>query len=95
MIELIQIAFIGACIAWFYCTILLDEGMLLHFVWEWLYALPNWLSKPLGMCIDCTSGQFGLWLYLIMNEEYSFINHIFVIALTVVMAKTIDQWVNR
>lgn len=95
MIDLIQISFISGVIAWFYCSILLDDGMLLHFVWERIYNLPDWLSKPLGMCIDCTSGQMGLWLYLILNNEYSFINHIFVIALSVVMAKIIDQWVQR
>jgi len=95
MIDLISISLISASIAWFYCIILLDEGMLLHFVWEWLYGLPNWLSKPLGLCLDCNAGQFGFWLYLIRCEEYSFINHIFVVALTVVMAKIIDQWVQR
>jgi len=44
-------------------TRILMEDMLLGYA-RFLYTLPEWLGKPLGLCAVCFTGQLSLWALL-------------------------------
>lgn len=57
-----------AIVAWVFCTVLINEGMLFDWYGDWLHKLNNtrpWLAKPLGYCLACFAGQLGFWWYAI------------------------------
>jgi hypothetical protein len=54
------------------------------------HNLRNWILKPFISCEECISGQFALWSFLLLNRaEYNFLNHIFVIALCILLTTKI------
>lgn len=59
----------SAVLAWVVWAVLMEPGMLLDWWERFVYRLDDkgvqWLSKPLGVCGVCFSGQVGLWFYLI------------------------------
>lgn len=66
-----------AVVAWVFCMVLCDEGMIFNFYYRWIEKLPDWLFKPLGGCEYCFGGQLALWYYLIRHfGDYSLITHI-------------------
>lgn len=79
-------------IAWWITNILMDEkaplgwyyDLLASSGWKW------WITKPLGLCDVCFTGQLSLWFYII---KYGInIKIIIFIALSTLILKTIKRW---
>lgn len=53
--------------------IMQDEGMIFEKYGDLLDDLERknprwkWVTKPLGNCIECTTGQLALWIFLYLN----------------------------
>lgn len=62
-----------AVVAYVFCCILMSEGMLFEWYSDLLDDLERankkatWITKPLGNCNLCFSGQLALWTSLSMN----------------------------
>lgn len=83
---LIWFAFIIGGFSFIWTNILLDEGMIFHFVWKWIHKIPyEAIRKPLGACEYCFGGQLALWGYLFLTQEYSILEHIQFIILTILI----------
>lgn len=99
MTTILTISLFCAVFGYVVTQILMDEGNPLFWYFKIIEKLPPMLSKPLGTCIDCFAGQVALWVYLYLftsktisganQYHYDPFNHIFVICLSIVMAKII------
>ena len=80
MIEIFKISLI----AFMFCALGQEKGDIFHWYQRLLRRLPEFLSKPLGGCWICFSGQCALWYYLIFHfKTYNFIEHLFFISATI------------
>ena len=90
---MITSAFIGIT-AWVFSMILLDPDMIFGWYGKFLDKLPAWLSKPLGKCEYCLSGQLSLWYYLFNDySQYNLITHIFFVSLSIFTVEVINVFV--
>jgi hypothetical protein len=81
-------------IAWVFTHILIDSEMIFSKWWMVLNRLPNWLSKPLGACEYCLSGQLALWYYLYQSwlvGSYNALEHIAYISIAIFTVKIINR----
>lgn len=83
--SFIYISLMCAIVGYIIPIILTSNGMILEPVETWLnkFNLPDWIMKPLIRCSYCIAGQWALWTYLILCNEYSFFEHIFCIATSI------------
>lgn len=69
------------------------------YLWGYKWLNNTWLYKPIFVCEKCFAGQISLWYYLVFHVEhikrftfrfvdYSFLDHIFFVALTVITSFT-------
>ena len=82
-------AIITGIVAWVFCRILIEPGMIFGGWWQILNRLPEWLSKPLGACEYCFGGQLALW-YFIFSFDYSIVHHIQFISVTLITVNLIN-----
>jgi hypothetical protein len=79
IILLFEISFTAYVIYW-----LIAPEEIFGFYGQWLLSFPEkikWLSKPLGGCYRCFTGQICMWSYLVIyRKEYNLIEHGFFIA---------------
>jgi hypothetical protein len=86
---------LAGIIGWVFCIILIDEGMIFGKWWNVLNKLPSWLSKPLGACEYCFSGQLAFWYYLYgYLHSYSLLAHIAFTCGTIFTVKIINTIVH-
>ena len=71
-IDLIQISIIASVFSF-----LGDEDMIFSWYRKLIMKLPNWLSRPLGSCNLCITGQACFWYYLFTTTNYNLIEHLF------------------
>ena len=89
-------AIIVGIVAWVFVFILIDTGMIFEKWWVVLNKLPQWLSKPLGSCEYCFTGQLGLWYYLYYaysTGAYNVFYHIDFISIAIFTTKIINKWI--
>lgn len=80
----IEYCIIIAVCSFVYTEILTESGMILDKLYRLIDRLPKWLSKPLGSCSYCLTGQLSLWLYLwFYIENYNILNHIAFICISI------------
>lgn len=73
LLEIIQITII--CVAFYQLG---QVGQIFNFYQKLIEGLPEWLSKPLGGCGVCFTGQSLFWYYLIVHfNDYSVVDHLF------------------
>jgi hypothetical protein len=90
---MIEAVIIGI-VAWVFCLILIDEGMIFGYWWTVLNKLPVWLSKPLGACEYCFAGQLALWWYIYqscLTGQYNAFYHIAFISVAIFTVKVINE----
>jgi hypothetical protein len=81
-------------VAWVFTHILIDSDMIFEKWWTVLNRLPIWLSKPLGSCEYCLSGQLALWCYLYQSwlvGSYNALEHIAYISIAIFTVKIINR----
>lgn len=86
-------AVIIGIVAWVFCMILMEEGMIFSKWWNVLNKLPNWLAKPLGSCEYCFAGQLALWVYLyqsLLSGSYNLLTHIAFISVAIFTIEIIN-----
>ena len=86
-------AIITGIVGWVFCLILIDEGMIFEKWWNIINRLPMWLSKPLGSCEFCFTGQLALWYYLYFawrTDAYNAFYHIAFISIAILTVKMIN-----
>jgi len=67
--------------AFMFSAIAQKKGSILNWYFKLIERLPEWLSRPLGSCYMCFTGQVCLWYYLIWHwKDYDFINHAFFVS---------------
>jgi hypothetical protein len=104
MTTILTISLFCAVVGYVFTQVFMDEKMILWPYYKLICRLPLWLSKPLGTCMDCFTGQLGLWVYLYLFTSktlsgtnayhYDLFNHIFVVCLSITIAKIINKWAN-
>ena len=86
-------AIVIGVVAWVFCIILMEEGMIFAWWWDVINRLPNWLQKPLGACEFCFGGQLALWYYLgtrLLTSDYNAFYHIAFVSITIFTIKMIN-----
>lgn len=83
MIEIFKISLI----AFMFCALGQGEGMIFSWYQQLIADLPEWISKPIGSCYKCFTGQVMFWFYLITYfESYNLIDHLFFISAGILSA---------
>lgn len=88
MLEILILSFFISIVAFVYAVILVDDGMILFGYKKFLYKTigkVDYLFKPVVGCPYCVSGQFALWLYLILyyDQGYNLLEHITLVSLSI------------
>lgn len=89
-INIIYYSIVISIISVVYVMILQQPGMLLDWWNNILNKMPDWISKPLGTCEYCFSGQVALWGYLFIWNNW--IEWVFFTALTIFLTHIIS-WI--
>jgi hypothetical protein len=64
-------------IGFVWSEILTQPGEIFNKLFNQIDRLPLWLSKPLGGCAKCVTGQIALWTYLYYyHSNYSAFIHV-------------------
>ena len=87
-------AVIIGVVAWVFTHILIDGEMIFEKWWLVLNRLPIWISKPLGACEYCLSGQLALWYYLYTSwlvGSYNALEHIVYISIAIFTTKIANR----
>jgi len=66
MIEIFKISLI----AFMFCALGQEKGDIFHWYQKLLKRLPVFLSKPLGGCYMCFTGQVCFWYFFITKSFY-------------------------
>ena len=56
-----------------------QEGMIFAWYQQLINRLPEWLSKPLGGCYKCMTGQMMLW-YFVITKPFNIIELLFFVS---------------
>lgn len=92
MLECIVIAIKISVVGFVYADILTGPGMVFEDLDSYLEAkLKRWLYKPLIGCSRCAAGQASIWLYPLLVDEYSPLNHLFTVCLTVLFVVFLEK----
>ena len=75
MIEIFQISLI----AYMFCALGQNKGMIFYWYQQLICKLPDWLCKPLGGCFLCFTGQVCLW-YFIFTKPFNIIELLFFVS---------------
>jgi hypothetical protein len=75
MIEILKISLI----AFMFCALGQDEGMIFYWYQKLIKQLPQWISFPLGGCYKCFIGQVMLW-YFIFTRPFNIVELLFFIS---------------
>lgn len=93
-IDFILYSMIFALIAIVYCEVLTAPGMIFAW-WDKLihkYIKSEYLLKPLGDCVYCFGGQVALWGYFLVKSDYSLLEHILFVGLTIGLIHIYCKW---
>jgi hypothetical protein len=92
MIEFYQHILISVVIGFTWSEILTQPSEMFSWAFKLIDKLPFWLSKPLGGCAKCFSGQIAFWTYIVVfpyqysNILLSIYLHIYFVSLTILAA---------
>lgn len=95
--------FCCAVIAWAVVSVVGSDDTPLSWYFKWAFdwqergGWRSWIASPLGGCVLCTSGQFGLWSHLAMNDGGIFL-HLLAGCAAVLCAYAINkayQWAQK
>jgi hypothetical protein len=75
MFEIFKISLI----AFMFCALGQDEGMIFHWYQKMLKNLPAWINFPLGGCYICFTGQICFW-YFIVTKPFNIIELLFFVS---------------
>ena len=91
------LSFFTAAIAYVYCEILVEPGMLLVNWYKFLEKKVGkypFLFKPLIECFKCVAGQMALWFYLIIwfiTGHYFLFIHLSYISCSIIFIQIINK----
>lgn len=98
MLEFFITALLIAILCIVITDVLMAPGMILGWYEVLLINLAaknrrwEWLTKPLGLCVYCLTGQVALWFYLIYHwNSYRPLWHVFFIATAIFITKTYNN----
>ena len=75
MIDIIKISIIAVM----FCALGQEQGMIFFWYQKIIRNLPEWLSRPLGTCYRCFTGQVCLW-YFIFTKPFSIVELLFFVS---------------
>ena len=80
-------------------ALLMRPGHLLNPYYRWLekrsiLGWPDYITKPLGMCGTCFSGQVGLWLGLFFTG-FNPLKTLFFAAISILINETKGLWLKQ
>jgi hypothetical protein len=81
MIENMKISLI----AFMFCALGQDEGMIFYWYQRLIRRLPEYLCRPLGGCYICFTGQVCLW-YFVITRPFQIIELLFFISFGILSA---------
>ena len=85
MFEVFKISLI----TFMFCALGQEKGDIFHWYQRLLKRLPEFLSKPLGGCYMCFTGQVCFWVYLLNRislETYDLFEHLFYVSAGIIIA---------
>ena len=68
MYEIFKISLI----AYMFCALGQDEGMIFHWYQKLIKRLPKWLGWPLGGCYKCFTGQVCFWYFCFSKDALDY-----------------------
>jgi len=68
MIEIFKISLI----AFMFCALGKDEGMIFNWYQKLIKRLPQWISFPLGGCYKCFTGQVCFWYFCFTKDALDY-----------------------
>ena len=71
-----------------FCEMLITEGSIFAFYSKLISRLPDWISKPLGLCPRCFAGQIALWGYIAL-PGYKILDHIVFVVVTIFITEVL------
>jgi hypothetical protein len=85
MTDIVTISFLIAIGSFTFVCILQQPGEIFAWYPILIGKLPDWISKPMGLCEKCFSGQAALWLFPFWLSEgpYDPVMHILFVLLTI------------
>lgn len=73
-------------IGFVWSEILTQPGEAFNWLFKYIDRLPLWLSKPLGGCAKCVTGQIALWTFIYhYHTDYSLFWHIYFVSLSILI----------
>jgi hypothetical protein len=81
MVDVLKISLI----AFMFCALGKDEGMIFHWYQRMIKNLPMYLNFPLGGCYKCFVGQVCFW-YFIFAKPFNIIELLFFVSTGIFMA---------
>jgi len=86
MIDVLKISLI----AFMFCALGQDEGMIFNWYQKLIVKLPDWLCRPLGGCYKCFVGQVCLW-YFVFVKPFNIVELLFFISAGILSAMVYNK----
>lgn len=73
-----------------------EPGDIFNFYYRWIEHLPEWLKRPIGGCVRCTTGQVLFHYYWITHlHNYNVIDQLFYPAMGILIATILERLYER
>jgi hypothetical protein len=86
MIDALKISLI----AFMFCALGQDEGMIFNWYQKLINRFPDWLCKPMGGCYKCFVGQVCLW-YFLFTKPFNIVELLFFISIGILSAMVYNK----